>query len=62
MVVYGGIPSHPAAGYGVIATSTGRLAQHQPDIRGGTLVLTEKNESVIFIAPTGGEWSVRPWQ
>lgn len=62
MVVYGGIPSHPAAGYGVIATSTGRLAQHQPEIDGGTLVLTEKKESVIFIAPTGGEWSVRPWQ
>lgn len=62
MVVYGGIPSYPVEGYGVIATSTGRLAQHQPDINGGTLVLTEKNESVIFIAPAGGKWSVRPWQ
>ncbi|MBR0447906.1 MAG: ComEC/Rec2 family competence protein [Clostridia bacterium] len=62
MVVYSGIPSHPAEGYGVIATSTTLLARYQPKISGGTLVLTEKNESVIFIAPTGGEWSVRPWQ
>ena len=62
MVVYGGIPFHPAEGYGVIATSTTLLARYQPKINGGALVLTEKKKPVIFIAPTGGEWSVRPWQ
>ena len=61
ITVYGGIPTNPTDGYGVIATSTGQLRRYQPHI-GGALVLTESNESVIFIAPKGGEWSVWPWQ
>lgn len=62
IVVYGGIPAHPVEGYAVVTASTKRLAKYQPEFHGGSLVLTEKNESVIFIAPAGGKWSVRPWQ
>lgn len=62
IVVYGGIPSYPTEEYAVVATSTARLAKYQPVLNDHTLILTEKNESVIFIAPAGGKWSVRPWQ
>ena len=62
VTVVAGIPKVPTAGYTVVTTSTARLRRYQPHLAGNTLVLTETNESVIFIAPTGGEWSVWPWQ
>lgn len=62
VAVVAGIPKAPTAGYTVVTTSTARLRRHQPHFADNTLVLTETNESVIFIAPTGGEWSVWPWQ
>lgn len=62
VIVYGGIPQQPTVGYAVVATSTAQLQRYQPLFSSGTLVLTESDESVIFTARQGGEWSVWPWQ